>query len=104
MPTNNPHIHHTITQRTQAEGQDGWEFVCPICGYRARYRSQDNFGTQQFEILQVGDPQARHTSNHTPVRSVQPWHTEMTNVDESWLTDDVRRQMEDLLDDVDMGD
>jgi hypothetical protein len=101
MPTNYPQVHHTITHRTQAEGQDGWEFVCPICGYRARYRSKGSFGTQQLEILQIGDPQARHTSNHT---SAGPLQTEMGNIDESWLTDEIRQQMEDLLDDVDMGD
>jgi hypothetical protein len=49
----------------------------------------------QFEIVHVGDPQARHASNHTQVQPITD--------DEDWLTPELRQQMEELLKDVDMG-
>jgi len=91
MTTNNSAIHHTITNRSR----DNWEFECPTCGYRARYNPHLRHQTQQLKILNVGDPQARHISNHVHVRVAD---------DEAWLTPELRQQMEELLKDVDMGD
>ena len=91
MVTNNSSVHHTITH----QNQDSWEFSCPICGYRARYNAHPRHHTQQLEILQVGDPQARHVSNHLQIRVAD---------DEAWLTPELRQQMEELLQDVNMGD
>ena len=106
MSSNNPSIHHTITHKVQGAANEGWEFVCPICSYRARYITQAGHGSQQLEILHIGDPQVRHTSNHASVRLVggRPLHIAENDGDEGWLTDELRKQMEDLLRDVDMGD
>lgn len=99
MSNNGQQIHHTITNRIKGTQQDSWEFVCPICGYQARYTTHTDHNDHQFELLNVGDPQVRHASNHTQATSLEP-----SNDDEVWLTPDVRQQMEELLRDIDMGD
>lgn len=98
MSENGQQIHHTITNRIGNTQQDSWEFVCPHCGYRARYTEYADHQGHQFELLNVGDPQVRHASNHTQRTSFEPLN------DDAWLTPDVRQQMEELLKDVDMGD
>lgn len=104
MSTNNPTIHQTTTNRIQDAERGGWEFVCPTCGYHVRY-IQPVKQAQQLEILDLGDPQARHTSNHVPVRPIEDWPVSAgDDVHEAWLTPELRQQMEDLLTDVDMGD
>ena len=91
MSINNSSVHHTITNRTH----DSWIFVCPTCGYKARYTTQTSRNGPQLEILQNGDSHVRHASNHVQVRLAD---------DEAWLTPELRQQMEELLQDVDMGD
>jgi hypothetical protein len=102
-----PAIHRTVTHRIH---EYGWEFVCPTCGYRARFTSPPTFGRQQLEILNIGDFQARHVSSDWPVRQtssrpVRVVEAEMQDDDdEAWLTPELRQQMEELLADVDLGD
>jgi hypothetical protein len=91
MSNNSSQVHHTITNRTK----NSWVFVCPTCGYKARYNTESRQNEPQLEILQIGDPQARHASNHAQVSITD---------DEAWLTPKLRQQMEELLKDVDMGD
>lgn len=105
MLTYNPSIHYTLTRLVPGTVAHGWEFVCPTCGYQIRYTPGANPGSYRFEILHLGDTQARHFS-----RSIQtepsPVHAtpELDADDEAWLTPELRQQMEDLLRDVDMGD
>jgi hypothetical protein len=108
MLTNEPSIHHTITKKVRRGQQDGWEFECPICGYRALYIAQLQAGSPQLEILHIGDAQARHLSNQPRTswgmaRPVQVMADDDDD-DETWLTPELRQQMEDLLQDVNMGD
>lgn len=103
MSIGNLSVHQTTTNRIwDAEGVC-WEFVCLTCGYQARYVAQPTNGSQQFEILSVGDPQARHTGNHVHVTPTVSWPEPAPDGDESWLTPELRRQMEELLRDIDMG-
>ena len=104
MSTIKPTIHQTTTNVIQNTEHGGWEFACPTCGYRARYLTPAQH-EPQLEILNLGDPNARHTSNHVPIRPVEDWPVSASDdVREAWLTPELRRQMEDLLTDVDMGD
>ena len=106
METYNQQTHQTITQIVRDGVHEGWEFVCPICGYRARYMSRPQPGRQHLEILSIGDPQARHVSRQTPATQVKVQSIDLTenDIDESWLTPELRRQWEELLSDVSMGE
>lgn len=107
MSNYNQAVHHTTTKKVASAGRVGWEFECPICGYRARYISPSASGPQQLEILYIGDPQARHMSNQAQGQPVKAWAVAVINEDdddEAWLTPELRQQMEELLKDVDMGD
>lgn len=109
MLSNEPLIHRTITRKVRDGQQAGWEFECPICGYRARYIARFHASSPQLEILHIGDTQARHLSDqvqmkwteHQPVRVME---IDENDVDETWLTPQLRQQMEDLLKDVNMDD
>ena len=101
MSTDDLSIHHTLTTTLQHDAnQTSWEFVCPACDHRARYTIHRDEGRQRFEILHPGNPQARHSSNHVQIGQFQA----ADNDQESWLTPELRQQMEDLLSDVDLGD
>ena len=108
MSINNSSIHQTVAKRLQAPGQNGWEFVCPTCGYQVRYVVHNGSGASQLEILQIGDPQVRHAGNHISTRSFVPQPInpieDENDGDETWLTPELRQQMENLLTDIDMGD
>ena len=107
MLSTEPLIHHTITSKVRRGQQHGWEFECPICGYRALYIAQLQACSPQLEILDIGDAQARHLSSQPQIgwgaaRPVQVM--DIDDDDEAWLTPELRQQMEDLLKDVNMGD
>ena len=106
MEINNQPIHLTVTHIVRDGEQEEWEFVCPICGYRAYYTPNPKPGRQQLEVLVTGDPQARHTSNGTPQTPLQVQTTGFIegDSDESWLTPELRQQWEELLADVDIDD
>jgi hypothetical protein len=103
MATNDLAIHQTISNRIQGEDGDAWEFACPICAYRVRYIVRHNDGGQELEILDSGDPRARHIGYHVQAKPIERL-VENEDDDESWLTPELRRQMEELLEDVDMGE
>lgn len=108
MLINEPSIHHTITKRVRHGQQEGWEFECPICGYRARYTTRFQSGSPQLEILHIGDAQARHLSDQVQIKWNEARPVQVRDVedddDETWLTPELRQQMEELLKDVNMGD
>ncbi len=104
MLTNKPTIHQTTTNRIHNAERGGWEFACPTCSYRVRFIMHTRH-EQRLEIIDLGDPEARHTSNHVPVRPMEDWPvSESDDLHEAWLTPELRQQIEDLLTDVDMGD
>ncbi len=105
-----PAIHHTEINRIQNGDEGGWEFVCHNCGYRARY-TIDKHGSQKLEILFLGNSSARHTSG--PLDRVPPGDPQVVErpeppddvglrsgdlgVDETWLPEDLRDQVEAIL-------
>jgi hypothetical protein len=94
----NLQVHYTITERIEGEKGSGWEFTCNECSYRARYIHFPEHGRQTLEIIDIGDPNARHTNNA---------HQELIGneiraqdgvpsyfIDEStWLTPELRQQI-----------
>jgi len=70
-------IHHTHTKRIQDSAKEGWEFQCPYCSYRTRYITQNGNEPRRLEIIDEGDPDARHTSTF-------PEYT----YDGSWIQED----------------
>ncbi len=55
-------VHYTVAKRILDDEGRGWEFYCQICGYRARYiiGAAQNF--RKMEILEIGNPLVRHSS------------------------------------------
>ena len=108
MSTQLPPLHHTITTRLHDSEQDAWEFVCPTCGYRARYFVPNGDSPPYLKVISPGNPKARHTSNCSRSTSVksQPRVIEnhIENDDDVRDTPQMRQQIEELLKDVDMGD
>lgn len=98
----NLQVHYTITERIQGEGGSGWEFTCKECSYRARYIHFADHGKQTLEIIDIGDPTARHTNNaHKEFRSNDTVDAGLVpNIIEdetSWLTPELRGQIESVL-------
>jgi hypothetical protein len=97
-------VHQTVTTRINDGESCGWEFKCHICGYHARYliRGSDDEGA--LEVIEVGDPHARHTNNHgQPVQQEEEWLNQIgysqdhDDLDfESWLSPDSRKFLERL--------
>jgi hypothetical protein len=98
----NLQVHYTITERIERENGSGWEFTCQQCSYRARYIHFPEHGKQTLEIIDIGDPTARHTNNA---------HREFIGEDlqgqdnlpgiledeDSWLTPELREQIDAIL-------
>jgi hypothetical protein len=110
MSNNNFSTHLTATHRVSKRGISGWEFVCPECGYHARYWERTQPGLQNLEILNTGDPDARHTSS-SPLVSSCEWEIDplmegiedfpedpvVAAEEESWLTPELRMQLENIV-------
>lgn len=95
-------VHYTITQRIISPGGSVWEFFCHDCGYQARYIDMAQHGEQKLEILDVGDPAARHTNNSHELGRVGELGSRGAQErevadEESWLTPELRKQIEDIL-------
>lgn len=103
-------IHQTETRRIPDAEGGGWVFNCRNCGYQARYRMEQ--GMPKLEILDLGDPQARHSNNHSPVSDFDEWSACVMDfqeevleseadpnaeVEEDWLTPDLRQQIEEIM-------
>ncbi len=93
-------VHQTTATKLENEHSSGWEFTCSECSYRARYLHRHDFDEHTFEILNSGDPGARHTN--TPIDEPSPanWYDTGNNldqeVDESWLTPEIRKKLEEI--------
>lgn len=101
-------IHEILTYSVRYGQHQGWEFICPTCGYHARYVRHTLSGRQQLQVLSLGDPFARHTTSSEvsfpqPQVQVRTIDLSENDIDESWLTQEIRQQWEELLADVDMG-
>jgi hypothetical protein len=95
-------VHFTITERIQGQDGSGWEFSCKECSYRARYIHFPEHGKQTLEIIDIGDPMARHTNgdhkDFPPQRNQSSsWVPNLIEDEETWLTPDLRAQIEAVL-------
>lgn len=88
-------IHYTVAYQAETENINpkvqAWDFNCPHCNYRATYVKR-NPKLSILTIWDVGDLQVRHRNS-----------LESEQKEEMWLTPQIRRQLEDLLQDVNMG-
>ncbi len=96
MFTNEYPVHHTAAARIPIEEGGGWEFQCPECSYRVRYL--DDRSSPHLEILNAGDPGARHTNNHRGTRRSP------ASRDEDWLTPELRQHIDEILRRADRND
>jgi hypothetical protein len=97
-----PHVHYTRTKRVQAQNGSGWEFSCRQCSYRVRYIQLNEHDKRTLEIIDIGDPTARHTNNILKgfVASDLQDRVEQPDqiVDEdTWLTKELRQQIDIIL-------
>jgi hypothetical protein len=98
----NLQVHYTITERIQGENGYGWEFTCKECSYRARYVHFPKHGKQTLEIIDIGDPTARHTNNaHKEIlgegSQAQDAVPGFFEDEAAWLTPELRAQIEAVL-------
>lgn len=80
-------IHYTVTNRIPESEGGGWEFWCVECSYRVRYtRSHPQLG-ERLEILDIGDPRARHTSNQAEEATPDEYSSqpEAAETEDEWL-------------------
>lgn len=99
-------IHHTECNQIHVHGQEGYEFSCPQCGFRARY-IDGSAGQGKFLVLDNGDPAVRHISLRTleprstgwlePLDDAAPLFEEEADYEDEWLTPELRRQIEAVL-------
>jgi hypothetical protein len=111
-------IHYTLTTPLSGGDRDGWDFSCESCGYHARYILGDDKTQYLLEILDTGDPFARHIGPNTADFSLDPcgdtvrpdevyFEPEQNEPDEdlfieqSWLTPELRRKLSSILDRLD---
>jgi hypothetical protein len=120
-------IHYTVAKRILDEEGRGWEFYCQICGYRARYIIGPTQNLRKMEILDIGNPLVRHSSdafdllngesmsgsfsNPLPEEDFSPIHFDTPpddagpinpsgysmEVDESWITPEIEAFFDRLL-------
>ena len=99
---NNLQVHFTITEKIQGENISGWEFSCKECSYRARYIHFPDHGKQTLEIIDIGDPMARHTNNANQDYLENDYQDQGTSTkifeeEAAWLTPELRQQIEVIL-------
>jgi hypothetical protein len=108
MEIDHPCIHHTEINKIHNGEEEGWEFLCHNCGYRARF-TVDRTGTQRLEIIFIGDPSARHISHEALEETYVMQEDCLCTPDdagssdifyedeEAWLTPELRAQVEKII-------
>ena len=73
----NHNVHYTEAHRYMGHDGHGWEYICPHCGYRARYLLPDRGAESRLMIMQAGDRTARHIDRPSSggERLARPVHT-----------------------------
>ena len=103
MAENQQTVHETETYELHDRPDGpivGWQFVCPQCGYQAHYDAR----AQKLEIVNLGDPAARHAGNQLPAKpalSRELMVLEKSEEDEGLdfvpLPDHLEKQLEEIL-------
>ena len=98
-------LHKTETIPIDAQAGNEWELVCYECSFRARYTQDLKHGANRLEILEIGNPQARHTGNQGSTRvHLQLDHgpaLRQHDNEEAWLTPDLRQRLSEILQGLD---
>lgn len=109
-------LHRTTTIRIHDQDGDGWEFACKKCNYRARYMERFDRGERVLVVLDLGDPQARHTSSQQELGQLGDWplntseyagsseneledleEVNLSYDEEAWITPEIRFKLEEIL-------
>jgi hypothetical protein len=98
----NPHVHYTLTKRIDSHNGSGWEFSCEQCSYKVRYIQLPEHDRRTLEIIDIGDPSARHTNNvlkEFVARDLQGGCDDQVQIvdEEVWLTYELREQIDIIL-------
>ena len=101
MINNSLSVHQTTTTKLETDHSSGWEFTCSECSYRARYLHRHDLDEHTFEILNSGDPKARHTNSPidypSPTNGCHFENNLEQEIDESWLTPEIRKKLEEIV-------
>ena len=93
----NLQVHHTHTKVIQSGSVRGWEFGCAQCGYRARYIITNGHDMGEFEILEIGDPEARHyNASLEEAYELDQQYPEISD-EADWLPIEIVEQIEAIL-------
>jgi hypothetical protein len=112
------HVHYTLATPISGGDRDGWDFSCESCSYHARYILGDDKTQYLLEILNVGDPFARHIGPNTADPFLDPCGdtiqpdevyfepeenepVEDLFIEHTWLTPELRRKLSLILDQLD---
>lgn len=93
----NLQVHHTDTKVIQGKLGRGWEFECHECGYRARYIFTNGHDMGSFEILEMGDLEARHCNSALENDDEFVYDHAENQEDEPWLPAEIVEQIEAIL-------
>ncbi len=96
MSFNKLPVHRTLTRSLSQSKAGGWEFFCPLCGYQAHYVANGRKDTYRLEIVQLGDPEARHTSGQN-IAGAGFHALDQEIEEEEWLTPELRFKLEEIL-------
>lgn len=94
-------LHKTETIPIDAQAGNEWELVCSECSFRARFTQQ---GANRLEILDLGNPQARHAGNQGSATTINPDHYpagRRGDNEETWLTPELRQRLSEILQGLD---
>jgi hypothetical protein len=98
-------LHKTEAVPIDAQAGNVWELVCCECNFRARYTQSQNDEANRLEILDIGDPQARHAGNQGSAK-INPEHVHgslrrRSDDEETWLTPELRQKLSQILQGLD---
>ena len=105
MYVENMPMHQTETIPIDEQANNEWEFVCYECSFRAKYTRSLNHGKNRLEVLDIGDPQARHTA-HQGTANLRPQFDgglarRVGANEEAWLTPELRKKLSEILQGLD---
>jgi hypothetical protein len=93
--------HILVMKETHAETGQVWEFSCPRCGYRGRFIKYAEPVNPELEILDRGDPEARHMSSQLEALLLDPsnWSemNEVKSLSEEWFTPEFQDRLEEAV-------
>jgi hypothetical protein len=96
-----------MTQEGNISGVETWIFSCPDCEYRGAYRIDTTNGHRELDILERGNEEAFHYSNHLFSLLMEGflWERPLRIEEEfdwdSWLNPQIRAELDRILSGLD---